>query len=186
MTLDQIRHADKNDSLINSFIDVVYSYVDSIQKSPKEYHKSLKGGLDMALRIITGSHVSFVSEKVLDYLSENKIIVNPFDLIWEERHKMGHINLNNRKYSMAVWEHTIPIKEFRESLIKKNNKASVRETLFEYPGVAWISREEDIKLSQIGYQTERPGGFLKCYDEAGIKLINEFTYKQIIKLPNKT
>lgn len=53
--------------------------------------------------------------------------------------------------------------------VKKNNKASVRETLFEYPGVAWISREEDIKLSQIGYQTERPGGFLKCYDEAGIK-----------------
>ena len=102
MTLDQIRHADKNDSLINSFIDVVYSYVDSIQKSPKEYHKSLKGGLDMALRIITGSHVSFVSEKVLDYLSENKIIVNPFDLIWEERHKMGHINLNNRKYSMEI------------------------------------------------------------------------------------
>ena len=186
MTLDQIRHADKNDSLINSFIDVVYSYVESIQKSPKEYHKSLKGGLDMALRIITGSHVSFVSEKVLDYLSENKIIVNPFDLIWEERNQMGHITLNNRKYSMAVWEHTIPIKEFRESLIKKNGRDAIIETLCEYPGVAWISREEDITLSQLGYQSKRPGGFLKCYDEAGIKLINEITYNQIIKLPNKT
>ena len=133
MTLEQVRHADKNDSLINSFIDVVYSYVASIQKSPKEYHKPLKGGLDMALRIITGSHVSFVSEKVLDYLYANKIMVNPFDLIWEERHKMGLISLNSRKYSMAVWEHTIPIKEFRESLIRKNDKDAIVETLFEYP-----------------------------------------------------
>lgn len=186
MTLEQTRHAYKNDSLINSFIDVVYSYVASIQRSPKEYHKPLKGGLDMALRIITGSHVSFVSEKVLEYLSENKIEVNPFDLIWEERHKMGHIILNSRKYSMAVWEHTIPIKEYRETLIRKNDKDTIIETLFEYPGVAWISREEDIKLSNLGYKTKRPGGFLQCYEQAEISLLNEYTYKQIIKWPNNT
>lgn len=181
MTLEQIRHADKNDSLINSFIDVVYSYVASIQKSPKEYHKPLKGGLDMALRIITGSHVSFVSEKLLDYLYANKIMVNPFDLIWEERHKMGHISLNSRKYSMAVWEHTIPIKEFRENLIRKNDKDTIVKTLFEYPGVAWISREEDLKLSKLGYKTKRPGGFLKCYEQAGIKLLHILNYEDRIK-----
>ncbi len=86
---------------------------------------------------------------------------------------------------MAVWEHNIPIKEFRESLIQKNDKDAITETLFEYPGVAWISRGEDITLSQLGYQTKRPGGFLKCCGEAGIKVINELTYNQIISLPNK-
>lgn len=178
MKLDTVRHADKNDILIISFIDIIYSYVDSIHKSSKENHKPLKGGLDMALRIVTGSHVSFVSEKVLDYLNENSIELNPFDLIWEERHKMGLVTINNRKYSMAVWEHTIPIKEFRESLLRKEDRDEIIEILLGYPGVAWISREEDMKLTHLGFQTKRPGGFLNCYDQAGIKLISEFDYKE--------
>ena len=181
MTLEEVRHSDKYHGRINSFIDVIHSYVVSIQKSPKEYHKPLKGGLDMALRIVTGSHASFVSEKILDCLSKEKIMVNPFDLIWEERYKMGHITLNNRKHSMAVWEHTIPIKEFRESLIKNYDKDKVTKALFDYPGVAWITREEDIKLSELGFQTKRPGGFLKCYDQAGIKLLHLLNYEDRIK-----
>ena len=181
MTLEEVRHSDKYHGRINSFIDVIHSYVVSIQKSPKEYHKPLKGGLDMALRIVTGSHASFVSEKILDCLSREKIMVNPFDLIWEERYQMGHITLNNRKHSMAVWEHTIPIKEFRESLIKNYDKDKVTEALFDYPGVAWITREEDIKLSELGFQTKRPGGFLKCYDQAGIKLLHIINYEDRIK-----
>ena len=181
MTLEEVRHSDKFHGRINSFIDVIHSYVVSIQKSPKEYHKPLKGGLDMALRIVTGSHASFVSEKILDCLSKEKFMVNPFDLIWEERYQMGHITLNNRKHSMAVWEHTIPIKEFRESLIKNYDKDKVTEALFDYPGVAWITREEDIKLSELGFQTKRPGGFLKCYDQAGIKLLHIINYEDRIK-----
>ena len=181
MTLKEVRHSDKYHTRMNSFIDVIHSYVVSIQKSPKEYHKPLKGGLDMALRIVTGSHASFVSEKILDCLSKEKIMVNPFDLIWEDRHKMGHITLNNRKHSVAVWEHTIPIKEFRESLIKNYDKDKVKETLFEYPGVAWITREEDTKLSKLGFRTKRPGGFLKCYNQAGIKLLHILDYEHRIK-----
>lgn len=178
MKLDLVRHADKNNTLIYYFIDIIYSYVDSIHKSSKENHKSLKGGLDTALRIITGSHASFVSEKVFDYLNENSIDVNPFDLVWEERHKMGQVIINNRKYSMAVWEHTIPIKEFRESLLTKEDKNEIKETLLGYPGVAWISREEDMKLTQLGFQTKRPYGFLDCYNQAGIKLMSEFDYQE--------
>ncbi len=181
MTLEEVRHSDKYHGRINSFIDVIHYYVVSIQKSPKEYHRPLKGGLDMALRIVTGSHASFVSENILEYLSKEKIMVNPFDLIWEERYQMGHITLNNRKHSMAVWEHTIPIKEFRESLIKYYDKDKVKEALFDYPGVAWITREEDIKLSELGFQTKRPGGFLKCYDQAGIKLLHILNYENRIK-----
>ena len=181
MKLEEVRHSDKNRERIYSFIDVIHCYVDSIQKSPKKYHKPLKGGLDIALRIVTGSHPSFVSEKILDCLLEQKIMVNPFDLIWEDRHKMGHVTVNNRKHSVAFWEHTIPIKEFRESLIKKNDKDKVKETLLDYPGVAWITREEDTKLSKLGFRTKRPGGFLKCYNQAGIKLLHILNYEHRIK-----
>lgn len=177
MKLEHIRHADKNDLLINTFMNIVNSYVASVRKSPKEYRKPLKGGLDMALRIITGSHVSFVSEKVVEYLNSNNIGLNPFDLVWEERHKMGLVTIKKRNYSMAVWEHTIPIKEFRESLLGKQDEDEIKETLLGYPGVAWISREEDMKLTQLGFKNKRPGGFLNCYNQAGIKLMSEFDYE---------
>ena len=178
MKLENTRHIHKNEALINSFIDVIVSYVSCIQNSSQELHKSLKGGLDMALRILTGSHSSFVSEKVLDHLCNNKIDVNPFDLKWEERHQMGHVIINNREHAMAVWEHTIPIKEFRESLICLKDKNLIVKTIHEYSGVAWISREEDIQLTKLGFQSKRPQGFLKCYEKAGIKLLNEYSYNK--------
>ena len=111
--------------------------------------------------------------KELDRLNDNYVeIDNKMDFIKTELTKVK-----------AVWN---SIEEFRESLIRKNDKDAIVETLFEYPGVAWISREEDLKLSKLGYQTKRPGGFFKCYEQAEIRLLNEFTYKKIKKLPNKT
>jgi hypothetical protein len=45
--------------------------------------------------------------------------------------------------------------------------------------VAWISREEKNKLNAMGFQRKRPGGFLKCYERAGITLLNENMYNQV-------
>ncbi|WP_196887496.1 hypothetical protein [Aureivirga sp. CE67] len=176
MNIEQTKHIDKNKTLVNSFISIIQSYVIEIQNAPEENKKALKGGLDIALRILTGSHASYVSQKVLDHLNEKNIKVNPFDLIWEQRNLMGHVEINNRKYSMAVWEHTIPIKQFREELIKIKDKDLIEKAIYQYPGVAWISREEDIKLNKLGFQTKRPGGFLECYRQAGISLIHEQNY----------
>ena len=91
---------------------------------------------------------------------------------------MGHVIINNREHAMAVWEHTIPIKEFRESLICLKDKNLIVKTIHEYSGVAWISREEDIQLTKLGFQSKRPQGFLKCYEKAGIKLLNEYSYNK--------
>ncbi|MDC0230462.1 hypothetical protein OAK19_00715 [Aureispira] len=167
---------------MTSFIEIICAYVNAIKTVNTENPKGLKGGLDMALRILTGTHATFISESIL--IQSQKIGVNPFDLIWEQRYTMGKMLINKRKYSFAVWEHTLPIREFRENLILSKNKKEIIQTINDYPGVAWISREENNKLNSLGYQRKRPFGFLKCYEEACITLLNENMYKSIVY--NKT
>lgn len=183
LLIEESRHTHKNKHIAEAFIDVIFAYTNAIQKLPEDKSRPLKGGLDMALRILTGSHVTFISESILRRVQEHKLDLNPFDLIWEQRHSMGPIIINNRKHSYAVWEHTTPIREFRESLISLKNKDEIAQTINKYPGVAWISREENNKLNSLGFQKKRPGGFLTCYEKASINLLNESMYNQVY---NKT
>ena len=184
LSIKDSRHIHKNKDISKAFIEVIKIYVNQIQNSTdKKVTRPLKGGLDMALRILTGSHVTFISESILRRIQEHKLDLNPFDLIWEQRHSMGPIIINNRKHSYAVWEHTTPIREFRESLISLQNKDEIAQTINKYPGVAWISREENNKLNSLGFQRKRPGGFLICYEKASITVLNESMYNQVY---NKT
>ena len=179
LSLKESRHTHKNKHIAEAFTDVIYAYINAIQKLGKNKSRPLKGGLDMSLRILTGSHVTFISEKILNRVLEKNLELNPFDLIWEQRHSMGKILVKNRKQSFAVWEHTLPIREFREKLILCQNKKEVIRTINEYPGVAWISREENNTLNSLGYQRNRPCGFLNCYEKASISLLNESMYKKV-------
>ena len=43
---------------------------------------------------------------------------------------------------------------------------------------------ENNELNALGYQRKRPGGFLQCYEEAGITLLNESIYNH--KVYNNT
>ena len=178
------RHVHKNSNLAEAFTDVICAYVKAIQKAEEINSRPLKGGLDMGLRILTGSHATFISEKIFHGIKQKTPVLNPFELIWEQRHSMGQVLVKNRKRSFAVWEHTQPIKEFRENLIRCDSKKEIVDTIHAYPGVAWISRNENDALNSLGYQNKRPGGFLRCYEEAGIILLNEQMYKN--KAHNKT
>ena len=179
MDISSVRHFHKNQDLCFQFISVINEYVESIQSCNNlNIEKRLKGGLDIALRIITGSHASFISKSFFEYLNIEGIKDNPFNFIWEDRLRFGKILINNRKLGIAVWEHTIPIKEFRENLINSSSEIEISEKIKEYPGVAWITRQEDIMLSKLGYRQNRPGGFLQCYECAGIELLNEDMYSK--------
>ncbi len=150
----------------------------------KEQTKPLKGGLDIALRVFTGTHASFISKNLSNYLVNSNIDINPFDLVWEDRHKLGSIIYGNRKLPYAVWEHTIPIREFRESLILSKNESEIRHKINQYPGVAWITRDEDAALTKKKFLSVRPNGFINCYLEAGITLLTREMYqnaKRIIR-----
>ena len=176
LLIQDSRHMHKNNHISEAFIEVIYAYINAIEKLSKDQSRPLKGRLDMALRILTGSHVTFISKEILKRIQEQRLELNPFNLKWEQRHSMGQIIMNNRKQSYAIWEHTLPIREFRENLLLCVNKEEIIEQIKEYPGVAWISREENNKLNALGYQRKRPNGFLTCYQKAGITLLNENMY----------
>jgi hypothetical protein len=185
LSIKDSRHVHKKRDISIAFIEVIITYINQIQNSTdKKVTRPLMGGLDMALRILTGSHVTFISERILRRIKDDKLDLNPFELIWEQRHSMGQILVKNRKHSFAVWEHALPIREFRESLITATNKEEIIHIINEYPGVAWISREENNELNALGYQRKRPDGFLQCYEEAGITLLNESIYNH--KVYNNT
>ena len=182
LSIKDSRHIHKNKDISKAFIEVIKIYVNQIQNSTdKKVTRPLMGGLDMALRILTGSHVTFISESVLHRIQQHKLKLNPFELIWEQRHAMGQVVIDNRKHSFAVWEHAVPIREFRECLILCKDNQAIIKTINEYPGVAWISREENNKLNSLGFQRKRPNGFLNCYNKAGINLLNNEMYMHEVR-----
>ncbi len=73
--------------------------------------------------------------------------------------------------SWLVWEHTTPLKEFIEKLKMCKNEKEVRSVMNDYSGVYWISRAEDDALRAHGYSNKRPGGWRRCYNKCGIRVI---------------
>jgi len=119
-----------------------------------------------------------VSESVLNHIELKKLNVNPFD---EQRNKMGKIswvykNGDLRDLSFSVWEHAHTIKDMRDQLIMLDTREAIANMVYNHPGVAWISRIENEELNKKKFSRTRPGGFLKCYEEAGITLLNEQMY----------
>jgi len=172
---------------LKEFVNVIYSYVKSIQNlqsaDPPVDPQPLKGALGYALRLFTGTHATFVSESILMNIELEKLNENPFSLKHEQRNKMGTIKWNfkngeSREMSFAVWEHANTIKDMISLLITLDNKDDVADALKKSPGVAWISRTENEKLNEKGYSKTRPGGALKCYKEVGITLFNREMYKE--------
>ena len=172
---------------LKEFVNVIYSYVKSIQNlqsaDPPVDPQPLKGALGYALRLFTGTHATFVSESVLMNIELKKLNENPFSLNYEKRNKMGtrkwrFKNGESREMSFAVWEHANTVKDMISLLITLDNKDDVADALKKYPGVAWISRTENEKLNEKGYSKTRPGGALKCYKEVGITLFNREMYSK--------
>lgn len=180
MLLSETRHILKNRHLANSYTKIIFSYVLEINNLDSDKRKPLIGGLDMALRILTGSHVSFVSKQLLSDIITEKLKLNPFLLKWEQRHLMGRQDTHNQIKSFAVWEHTIPIKEFRNDLIQSISLEDIKLKIESYPGTAWITKEENKSLNKNGFMSKRPGGFIECYEKVGIELLNEVMYRDQI------
>lgn len=176
--ITNIRHVSRHSPIFAPLTEIICAFTEQIQKFTAGEKKQLKGGLDLTLRIFTGTHASFVSKRLADYIKTNNIALNPFDLVWEQRYLLGRIKAEKRVLPYAVWEHTIPIKMFRESLISTRDKWELIKKIEDYPGVAWISREENNELNKK-YRSSRPGGFLKCYELVGINLLSEQEYKKL-------
>lgn len=170
--IHQTKHSNKNYHITEAFLPVFKILKEQISKTDdKILRMGLKGSLDMSLRTWSGSHPTYISKSLVEHLINNRITINPFELKWEDRNLFG--KFENTDKNIAVWEHTIPIRELREKIITCSSESELELLIINYPGIAWITRDEDVRLTKLKFRDSRPNGFLKCYELAEIELITE-------------
>jgi hypothetical protein len=121
--------------------------------------------------------VEYVSKELVDQLLLKKQIKSPseiFDFGWKDR-----------KLLNAMYEHTTPVKELKESLIwHVTNKEEAEEYLINNAIICWMTYEENRKLDANGFKSKRPGGWRNCYEISGVlvysksELIKKALHKQ--------
>jgi len=157
----------------DSFSNIILSYVTEYRLVNDLYLKrKLKEGLKDTLKKWSDQPVKMVSKKVIEKSRSVTPQINPFDIKWTERNKLGEVfEEKKRPKSFLVWEHTTPLNELFEKLTSTISKEEIISNLENYSGVCWITRQEDDILTKSGYRSNRPEGWKKCYEKCGIEVI---------------
>lgn len=150
------------------FAPLIWMAVECHNKATDAYSKKkLKEALKDCLKKWSDQPVKMISESVYQLGIKNNI--NPFDLMWTNRYVFD----KNAVKASIVWEHTTPLNEFYQTLVKCKSQADIELELAKYSGVCWITREEDDRLNKNKFRANRPGGWKKCYDKCEIKIIRK-------------
>jgi hypothetical protein len=152
------------------FID---AFAPGLQKQIEEHNKAtdpylkqkLREAINDVLRKFTDQYPAGVSENAKKLAANYG--VDLCDKLWTDKNICG--KTGNK--SNIVWEHTTPIKELIDTLLKCKDLACVKKNLNDYSGVVWITRQEDNCLISKGYKNKRPGGWKKCYQDCDITII---------------
>jgi len=83
---------------------------------------------------------------------------------WHDQHKFDP----GRK--IFHFEHTIPVLQVRKSCCLASSKEDMLEILKSQILIAWILKEEDFRLNQLGLRSNRPDP-AAAYRAAGIELL---------------
>lgn len=149
------------------FKPIVWLFVQQYHNAEDTHiKKKLKEALKDTLKKMTDQPVNMVSESVMKMCKAADI--DPFELLWTKRNILGR---DQDGKSLLLWEHTTPLAEFFESLIKCTSIESISETIEKYSGVCWITRDEDNLLNKKGFRSKRVGGWQNAYSDCGIKII---------------
>jgi len=163
---------DNNDKILIEFIyDTIQSYKQVINSlGPKNpVVKKISNALSHLIRQY--DRVEYVSKELVDQLILNKQIKSPLEIF--------DYNWKHRKLLNAMYEHTTPVKELKESLIWHiENKEKAEEYLTKNALICWMTYEENRKLDANGFKSTRPGGWKNCYQVCGV---NVYSKSDLIK-----
>ena len=70
-----------------------------------------------------------------------------------------------------ILEHVCPVAELRDRVLRATNGFEIVQLLWTHMRLAWVTRAEDEKLTQLGYQKVRPYP-LVAYSNAGINIFD--------------
>jgi len=155
-----------------SFSRIAWAHIRELRETTDPVIRSqIFGNLNHLMRVWTGDRAKMISKKALELFEMEKPDQNPFDVRWEQRGVLGNVG---RRKPKIVWEHTIPVGQFiKEMADECSTEQEVIRKMKTYPGVCWITRDEDDSLNSNGYKNSRPGGFSKCYSDCGIEYLTE-------------
>jgi hypothetical protein len=158
----QAKHSDQYYQRTDAFLPVFKVLKEQICKTEdKILLMGLKGSLDMSLRTWSGTYATFISKALWEHFKKKKYEINPFELKWENRDLFDKAEGSEK--NIAVWEHTLPIKQLRDNIITCTSEIELENLVKNYPGIARITREEDERLTKLKFRQSRPEGFLNCY-----------------------
>lgn len=151
---------------IDAFAPALHKLIEEYQKATNPYlKKKLREAINCVLRKFSDRYPVGVSVNAKKLASTYE--VDLCDKLWTDKNICGQTG----NKSNIVWEHTTPIKELIDKLIKCKDIACVKNILNDYSGVVWITRQEDDCLISKGYKDKRPGGWKRCYEDCGIIII---------------
>lgn len=84
---------------------------------------------------------------------------------WHDQHRF------DPGRGMFQWEHILPVGRIRDACLQAGSPAEVI-TILQTARVAWILKEEDRRLTALGYRSVRPDPE-GAYREAGITLLQQ-------------
>lgn len=115
-----------------------------------------------------GSNIAYVSKAALREaqnlgLSPVEIMSGDYDSETLKKYDKGHKKL--------MHEHVVPIKEITKAIENPQLYENVEE-IIDMMEIALITKDEDKMLTAKGFQSERPGGWKKCYEKCGIEIVS--------------
>jgi len=152
----------------NEWLTLITQSVAFLKKTDDQsiHHKNAKRALNRLLRAWTDYPPTYVSEKAMLLFKAKKI--NPSTTTRKDSRAFN--SKGDNKKPLIVFEHTIPINEFIKILVSIESVA-IERALLNYPGVCWITREEDNDLNQNKFRNNRNGDWTNAYREVGINVI---------------
>lgn len=114
-----------------------------------------------------GSNIAYVSKAALKEVQS--LGLNPIDIL-----SGNYVAENLKKYDKGrkklIHEHVVPIKEITAAIENPQRYENVEE-IIDMMEIALITKTEDKKLTAMGFQSERPNGWKKCYEKCGIEIV---------------
>lgn len=164
---------DNYDVDIEPFIEITWQILLQYKKSYGYTQDRLKWLLDRALRFATDGVPKFISKKVADIFIIEYPNENPFLLRYDIRYRFGEVFVNTKRKSRLLLEHTTPVGEVINKIIKVNTRQEVSSILMNYSGVCVVTRDEDITLNKNGFSKKRNNDWNCAYKTCNIETLTE-------------
>jgi hypothetical protein len=141
-----------------SIYDAAQSYKNRVKKYGKANCKASLVRISEMIRGLDGIRGANYASKAI--MNSSKIEIS-LGLKWNKRKEIG-----------GMFEHSHPIFEIRSYLLDNNlTLEQALDFLWNEYAVSWITYEEDAELRRLGYSKSRTIGWKKCYEEAGIEIV---------------